>query len=221
MLLDTTAKILYPLFRPIGLKQDIPLSKGEQTREMILQRAAQVFNRRGYFGTSLTDIMAATGLEKGGIYNHFKSKDDLALQTFDYSVDLIRQEFATAIKGKRNAIERLIAIMGVYRALSEGSPVIGGCPILNTAIEADDAHPALHQRARQSMEELRDFIRRIVTRGIERQEIRPEVDPDSLATLMMATLEGAIMLARLYEDPVHMDRAINYLTGYLETSVQP
>ena len=56
------------------------MSKGEQTRERILARSAQLFNRQGYFGSSLADIMRETGLEKGGIYNHFSSKEQLASQ---------------------------------------------------------------------------------------------------------------------------------------------
>ena len=59
------------------------MSKGEQTRERILARSAQLFNRQGYSGSSLSDIMRETGLEKGGIYNHFSSKEQLALEAFD------------------------------------------------------------------------------------------------------------------------------------------
>src|SRR5437870_12756972 len=98
------------------------VTKGEQTREMILHRAAGVFNRKGYFGASMADIMEATGLEKGGIYRHFTSKDDLALEAFDFAVDLVRQEFQNAIKDKRDAIDRLRAIVGVYRAMPDGHP---------------------------------------------------------------------------------------------------
>src|ERR1051325_7946682 len=102
---------------------------------MILQRAAEVFNRKGYYGASMADIMEATGMEKGGIYRHFDSKDDLALQAFDFAVSLVQQEFVTALKDKRNAIDRLRAIVGVYRAMPDGMPLAGGCPVLNTAIE--------------------------------------------------------------------------------------
>src|SRR5262249_40157964 len=131
---------------------------------MILERASEVFNRRGYFGASMSDIMEATGLEKGGIYNYFQSKDDLALQAFDYSIDLVRQEFAVAIKGKFHAIQRLEAVFEVFRGFSEGKPLKGGCPILNTATEADDAHPALRERASQAMQEFHDFVNRIIQR---------------------------------------------------------
>src|SRR5690242_17531210 len=114
------------------------ITKGEQTREMILQKAAQVFNRRGYFAVSMSDIMEATGMEKGGIYNHFTSKDDLALQAFDYAVDLVRQSYAAAVKGHYNAIDRLVAIIGIFRGITAGDPLPGGCPVFKTALTVDD-----------------------------------------------------------------------------------
>jgi TetR/AcrR family transcriptional repressor of nem operon len=196
------------------------LSKGDETRQMILERAAEVFNRKGYFGASMADIMQATGMEKGGIYNHFGSKDDLALEAFDYAVDLVRQEFQQALKDKRDAIDRLEAIVGVYRAMPGGIPIAGGCPVLNTAIEADDTHPVLRDHARRTMDEWREFIIRVVDKGIERGQIRPQVNPDELATFLIATLEGAIMLTKLYDDTTHMNRAVAYLEHYLETNVR-
>lgn len=196
------------------------MTKGAQTRERILKQAAQVFNRQGYFGTSLSDIMKATELEKGGLYNHFESKEDLALKAFDYTVDLVRQEFASAIEGRSNAIDRLRAIVEVFRRMSEGFPVLGGCPVFNTAVEADDAHPELRERARRAMSEWHAFLRRVIARGIEKGEIKPAVASDALATLMIATLEGAVVLSKLYGDAAHMNRAVHYLIDYLETSVR-
>src|SRR6266481_3270397 len=61
------------------------MTKGEQTRREIVQKAAPLFNQKGYQGTSLSDLMDATGLQKGGIYRHFSSKEDLAAEAFDYS----------------------------------------------------------------------------------------------------------------------------------------
>jgi len=196
------------------------VSKGEQTREMILARAAQLFSRQGYFGSSLSDIMHETGLEKGGIYNHFSSKEQLALEAFDYAVELVKQRTKLALAGKVNAIDRLNAIVTVFQELVEDPPLVGGCPILNTAVEADDAQPALRERARDAMDAWRTTIHRIVHKGIERQEIRPGVDADALATLLISTLEGAIMLSKLYGDNIHMRRVVEYLTGYIETAVR-
>ena len=196
------------------------MSKGEQTREMILARAAQLFSREGYSGSSLSKIMHETGLEKGGIYNHFNSKEQLALEAFDYSVDLIQQQTRLALTGKTNAIDRLLAIISVFRGLVEDPPLVGGCPILNTAIEADDTHPVLLARARGAMDDWRTTIHRIISKGIERKEIRTEVDADAFATLLISTLEGAIMMSKLYDNNIHMQRVIDYLTQYINTSVK-
>lgn len=196
------------------------MSKGEQTREMILAQAAQLFNRQGYFGSSLSDIMHATGLEKGGIYNHFESKEQLALEAFDYSVLLVQRHVQVAFEGKKHAIERLLAYATIFEGLAEDEPFLGGCPVMNTAIEADDAHGPLRDRARRAMDSMRDTVRRIVTRGIERYEVREGVDADAFATLFISTLEGAVMMSKLYQDTIHIHRAVEHIKWYIETMVQ-
>ena len=62
------------------------MSKGEQTRQAIIEKAAPLFNQRGFEGCSMADIMEATGLEKGGVYRHFSSKEELAAAVFRYSM---------------------------------------------------------------------------------------------------------------------------------------
>ena len=196
------------------------MSKGEQTREMILAQAAQLFSRQGFFGSSLSDIMQETGLEKGGIYNHFSSKEQLALEAFDYAYTLLDQRIRSYLAGKTHAIDRLLAIVSYFQSLIDDPVVDGGCPILNTAVEADDAYPVLRDRARAAMDSLRGTLKRIITKGIERQEIRPEVDVEMCVTIFIATAEGAIMLSKLYQDPQHMRRAAAHLTRYIETDLR-
>ena len=196
------------------------MSKGEQTRERILSRSAPLFNRQGYFGASLADIMRETGLEKGGIYNHFDSKEQLALESFDYAYGLVQQRVRQALSGKFNAIERLLAIVSVFEGIIVVFPVAGGCRFLITSIDADDAYDSLRDRARSAMDNWRSTIHRIVNKGIERQEIRPGVNADEVASILIATLEGAIMLSNLYKDPVHMQRAVAHMQQYIET-MQP
>lgn len=192
------------------------MTKGEDTRQMILHRAAEVFNLRGYFGTSISDIMRATGLEKGGIYNHFKSKDELALQAFDYAVDLIRREFRNALRGRRHAVDRLHAVIAVYCQIGDGQVIAGGCPVSNTAHEADHTHPQLRARAEAAMQEWHNFVRWILIRGKRRGDINPDVDVDSVATFFIATLEGAVMLSQLHDDITYMDRTVAHLQHYVE-----
>jgi AcrR family transcriptional regulator len=192
--------------------------KGSATRQRIVERAAPVFNQRGYWGASMSDLMEATGLEKGGIYNHFGSKESLALEAFDHNTDIVAERIRAALDGTAGAVERLQAVIAAFRTFVEKPPFAGGCPLLNTATESDDTHPVLRDRARTRMTELLDgTVARIVKRGVEKGELRPDVDAKQTATVIVAALEGAIMLSRLYDSPGPMRRTASHLSEWVET----
>ncbi|PZO44806.1 MAG: TetR/AcrR family transcriptional regulator [Leptolyngbya sp.] len=192
------------------------MSKAQATKAHIIEQAATLFNQQGYAGSSISDLMRVTGLQKGGIYNHFRSKDELALEAFAFAVERIQQSFRGALRGKRHAVDRLVAILGVYENFLADPPVQGGCPILNTAVESDDAYPALRERAQLAMDGWRSLIERIVTKGIARGELQPTADGQTVATILIATIEGGIMLSKLYDDPSHLERALNHLSTYVQ-----
>jgi TetR/AcrR family transcriptional regulator, transcriptional repressor for nem operon len=189
--------------------------KGEVTRRLILERAAPVFNKRGYAGTSMSEIVEATGLEKGGIYNHFASKDDLALESFAYSISLMTEQFAVAQEGKVG-LDRLVGIIEAFGEWADNPLIAGGCPIMNTAIESDDTHPELAGRARDAMDSWHRLIGSIVKEAKARGEIDPDVDPYQLATLVTSTLEGSLMLSKLFHDPAHEHRAVASLSDHVQ-----
>lgn len=195
------------------------MSKGEETKAKILQQAAELFNQQGYAGSSISDIMRVTGLQKGGIYNHFQSKDELALQAFDFAIASVSQHTRAALRSKHHAIERLQAIIGVFSSFVDNPPIKGGCPLLNTAIESDDTHPALRERAQQGMNSWRKLICLVIEKGIARGEIRAGVDADEVATIIIATLEGAMMMSKLYGDSIYMQRIINHLNQYISSQL--
>jgi TetR/AcrR family transcriptional repressor of nem operon len=197
------------------------MSKGERTRKMILERSAPLFNQQGYFGVSLGDIMHATDLEKGGIYNHFTSKEELAIESFNYVWNLVRQHMGQAIEGKKHAAERLYAYASAFLGLADGSILPGGCPILNTAIDSDNNLPALRERARIAMDYWRSNLELIIQKGIERQEIRPETDIDAFIILFISTLEGAIMLSTLYDEMRYILRAIEHVHTFIDAIALP
>ncbi|GAB4192435.1 MAG: TetR/AcrR family transcriptional regulator [Roseiflexaceae bacterium] len=196
------------------------MRKGEETRERIVAQAAVVFNVHGYAGTAIGDIMRATGLEKGGIYRHFDSKEQLALAAFDHAVGLVRQRFAEALAGKTHAADQLLAFVEVFRGYTQHPPLTGGCPVLNTAIESDDTNPQLRERACAVVEEWRCFLRTTVSAGIARSEIQRGVDPEGLALVLIGTMEGAVMLAKLLDSPAPLELSCSHLQHYIETAVR-
>lgn len=192
------------------------MRKGERTRSSILAHAIDLFNTRGYAASSLSDVMRATGLQKGGIYNHFESKEALALEAFDYAFGAISKLMWAAVRDYRDPLERLRAIMGFFRDYFESPPFKGGCVLLNAAIESDDAFPALRERVRVAMDLWRKLIRQTVRRGVEQGVLRSTLEPDAVAAIMVSTLEGAYMLTRLYDDSSYLDRAIEHLNTLIE-----
>jgi TetR/AcrR family transcriptional regulator, transcriptional repressor for nem operon len=195
------------------------MSKAQQTKARIVQQAAVVFNQKGYAGSSIADIMQATGLKKGGIYNHFQSKDELAVAAFDYAVSLMSQEVWSAVKTKRNAIARLQALVSSYLVYIETPPIVGGCPILNTAIEADDTDSPLRDRAIAAINSWRNLIVRIINQGVKKGEIPATIEPDTVATIIICNIEGAIMMSQLEKNPVHLERAIAHLQNYIQNTL--
>ncbi|NJN16628.1 MAG: TetR/AcrR family transcriptional regulator [Oscillochloris sp.] len=196
------------------------MRKGQATRERITARAAELFNTRGYGSTVIADVMAAVELEKGGIYRHFASKDDLALAAFDYGAGIVRQRVSVAVAGAAASSDQLLAVVEVFRSYSANPPLPGGCPILNTAVESDDFHPRLRERTQAVMVELQTLLETIIRQGIERGELRPATDAARLATVIIATLEGAVMMSRLLDDPNPLHWAADHLHTHIHTQVK-
>lgn len=187
------------------------------TRTRILRDVAQVFNTRGYAGTSMTAVLAATGLQKGGIYNYFDSKEALALAAFDYQIAEIAERFEQALAPVVGAIDRLHTIVAVIGQLAADPVFEGGCPILNVATESDDGLPALRARAQDAMTSWQRLIGSTVKSGVAAGELRAESDPRTVATIITATLEGAVMLTKLYGDGRHMNRTVAHVSNYIES----
>src|SRR5471030_203647 len=117
------------------------MSKAEQTKAFIIEKVAPIFNMKGYAGTSLTDMTEATGLSKGSIYGNFANKDEVALAAFDHNLKTVQGTIKKEMNKLDTIKEKLLVYVHVYNDYVKHSFPVGGCPILNTAIEADDTHP--------------------------------------------------------------------------------
>jgi len=193
--------------------------KGEQTRREIIRKAAPIFNQKGYDGAALSDLMRATGLEKGGIYRHFESKQQLAGEAFEHAWKMAMDARFEGTNEIPNTVDRLKQIVRNFRA-RRTSVVPGGCPLLNTAIDSDDGNPQLRAKARQALSSWLDRLQAISEEGKRRGEVRPEVDSAELAMLIVSTLEGSFMIRRLQKNDGPLDLACHHLEEYLETKVR-
>jgi len=195
--------------------------KGEQTRQNIIRQAAAVFNRQGYAAASVSDLEHATGLRTGGIYRHFPGgKEALALEALDFSASRRYDRLLAAAAQGHDAVDHLLHIIDDFATVSPDA-IPGGCPVMNAAIEHDYAgSSALRTRARRAMDRWHSLIEQIVADGRSRGELRADVDPAATATVFLATLEGAIMLAGLYRDRQPVRAATEHLARYVENQLR-
>jgi TetR/AcrR family transcriptional regulator, transcriptional repressor for nem operon len=194
------------------------MRKGEQTRQEIIRKAAPIFNQRGYDGAALSDLMKATGLEKGGIYRHFDSKEQLAAEAFDYAWRETLDARIHDLDTISNSVDRLKQLVANF--VERRGIIPGGCPLLNTAVDTDDGNVVLRERARKALRGWRSYIISIVRAGIKAGEIRRKIDAQKLATLIISSLEGAIMLYRLERNEEALRAVQGHLDTYLETEVR-
>src|SRR5258708_2044883 len=191
------------------------MRKGEQTRQEIIRKAAPIFNQRGYDGAALSDLMRATGLEKGGIYRHFSSKQALAAEAFDYAWGETLDARIHDLDTISNTVDRLKQLVANF--VERRGIIPGGCPLLNTAIDTDDGNVVLRERARKALRGWRGYIISPISAGIKAREIRPRIDPKKLATLILSSLHAAIMLYRLERNEQALRAVQAHLDNYLET----
>lgn len=171
------------------------MGKAEKTRKRIIRQSAPVFNKKGFAGTTLTDIINATGLTKGGIYGNFSGKEEIALEAFEYNKDQLFNYLHEKITEKNSALEELHTFFRVHGLAIQ--QIEGGCPILNTAIDSDDTHPELRKRAKASVLIWINYLKKIIVKGIEAGEIRNEIDPERYARMFISMVEGAVFMGRL------------------------
>ncbi len=195
------------------------MTKGIDTRERIIRKSAELFNTYGYSGCSLSDIMKATNLKKGGIYNHFKNKDEIALEAFDYSLKKLITRFREKLGAVQTSAQKIDVIIDSFDSLILDPVVATGCPIFNTAMDADQTHPALKEKAKEGMQQLKTYIEIKIEEGKDKGEFKADVDKEEFAALLIMTMEGAVVLTRIYNDRKYVNMARDFLRSHTQQNL--
>ncbi len=172
----------------------------EATRSLIIRKAINLFNTKGYRATSLSDITKATGITKGAIYGHFDNKDGVAEASFKYATEFIIAQLSKVIRAAPTAPDKLRAMVQYYSDYIQQPPIHGGCPIINTSIEADDDHPRLRAQVIRFMAQVKDSLKKIVYRGIKEGQLKNNINVEEFSLLFYAAIEGAIIQSRIEGD---------------------
>ena len=185
------------------------MSKAELTKLKIIEKAAELFNSRGYSNTSISDIMQATELKKGGIYNHFKSKEDLVIAAFNFSSNNINQILLDRLSKRKSLLDKLKVFIEVYSNLAQDIPIQGGSPLIKATVECENF------KIRDLVKSATNFqlilLRKILNQGISSREISSEIQAEQAAIMILSLLQGASIISRLYRNEKYVDEVGNYI----------
>ena len=188
----------------------------DETRARILAKSGALFNTHGYKATSISDITKATGYTKGAIYSHFKNKGVLEKETLFHLSTQMFEILREKIRCEKTAGDKLRAIFRYFESYIATPALKGGCPLMNAAIEADDSNPVLRKEALKVLDVLRDSFVLILKNGIRFKQIKKDIDLQYYATVIIASLEGAIMMSKLRGDNQDTKRVIRHLETQLQ-----
>ena len=194
--------------------------RSEKTRRHIIKKVAPIFNKQGYTGTSMAQLTEAIGMTKGAIYGNFKDKDELAQAAFDYNFSIIYEQVKRVIIIEKNANNQLIAIANWYLDRFPDISKVGGCPLLNGAIDSDFSNPLLKKRVTEAMTIWLTTIVRIAYDGIKSGQISPNVKPEQFATIFASLIEGGIMLSRSTGNSIHLSRNVDHIIHLVNTELR-
>lgn len=186
------------------------MNKSEKTKNYILETVAPIFNKKGFAGTSLSDLTEATGLTKGSIYGNFNSKEEVALHVFKFAAAKHKKTINHKLQSLTKPIDKIYTMLDFFTEYVMNTPVSGGCVLMNTAIEADDTNPLLKKEVSGELFQTIKYIAAILQEGIDAGELKRELDPEAIAFNVFCALEGALMMSRVQESTKPMQAIVTY-----------
>jgi len=170
------------------------MTKKERTKKFIIEKSAEIINKKGMASTAISDIMEATKLAKGGIYGNFENKDEICREAFFHLTTQLSTDLDNAVSKGKNTKEKFFNLLKAY-GNNKNTP--GGCPILNFGVESDDTDPKIKVLVKKAILASQKRIFNIISDGIANNEITENIDPNDFSTKIFAMIEGAIFLKKI------------------------
>lgn len=191
------------------------MTKGEETKQFIIEKAAPIFNTKGIAATAMSDIMEATKLSKGSMYVHFENKDVLACAAVDHNMKILGDKLMAKLSKAKTAKEQLFIYIEFFSNPLR-PPVTGGCPLLNFGTEADDTNPIVKEKIHKGIKSNQQLLENIISNGITNKEFNPNWNYQDFSTIMFAMLEGGNLISRVSGNNDKMKVITKTLTSIIE-----
>ena len=191
----------------------------ELTRLTILEQSSVLFNTQGYKATSLSEICKASKLTKGAIYKNFKDKSELEKEALLFMCMKLIKDVSNAISAANGAEQKLYAILKYFERYHANPPFQGGCPLMNASIEVDDSNPGLKLIVKKIMKLMHDNLCLVIKNGIKHGQLKKNTDISSLASIIISSLEGAVMMIKVMDTNKHMVATSKHLKAEIKRNL--
>ncbi|TYP72241.1 TetR/AcrR family transcriptional regulator [Aquimarina intermedia] len=196
------------------------LSKADHTKDFIIKTIAPIFNRNGYAATSMSDLVKATGLTKGALYGNFKSKEELAIAAFTYSIKSVLRQITDHQNLSDSPIQKLFLVSDFYRNYYDFSKELGGCPVLNIGVDANNKHPKLLCEVQRSIDKIQSNVVKLIELGKSRHEIKPTVNAAVFAKKLYTIIQGAIFMTYTMEDTSYLKSTMDQVDQWIHQELK-
>jgi TetR/AcrR family transcriptional regulator, transcriptional repressor for nem operon len=195
--------------------EDSMSTKGEATRERILTIARELFNTKGFYATTINDLVEATGLQKGSLYFHFSGKDAIVRVVLN---EVIEEFLATLDRLFDGAVAGvcLDTFLTFILNMHITTGFVGGCIFGNAALEMSDTNQEFEGTMGTFFENWTGKVRAVVAKAQAQEKIRTDLDSLALAQIIIATLEGGVMMSRVLKDERPLRSCLDTLRLTLE-----
>ncbi len=196
------------------------LRNPERTRECLLQAAFREVYRSGFQSAGLDTILASTGVTKGALYHHFKSKEVLGYAVVEEIIaPNLRAKWLHPLQRGKDPIDALIGIVQSESIRPED--VRGGCPLNNLAQEMSPLDEGFRKRLARVFQAWQEGIASALREGQIQGRVRRDVEPAETAGFLIATLEGYVSLAKNAQDAKVLKAGIRNIVAWLESLRAP
>ena len=190
--------------------------KGTQTHQRIIEKSLQLFSVKGYFNTSISDILEATDLTKGGLYGHFRSKEDIWYAVYEEAViiwkDIVFKDMR-AISDPVNRIEKTIE--NDLRAYLGADVFDGGCFFLNSLVELSGQSGAMSRHILRGFVRFSRLLRSWLKEADQKGMLKHGLNYKEISNFIVISLNGASALYAASRDPMIWKFTITQLRFYI------
>jgi AcrR family transcriptional regulator len=189
-------------------------ARGRLSRDQILGAAATLFHERGVHATSVDDVLAASATGKSQFYHHFSGKAELVREVLAYQFQRLQDEQGPLLE-RLDSWEGIEAWFAYIVDWQGRRRLLGGCPIGSMAAEMADGDNALRAELAEAFRHWESLLARGFSAMRDRGELRPEADPDVLAEVTLAAIQGGILLARTKQNVRSLEQILQEVLVYL------